>query len=98
MIVNSSTLTIGSSDDYCDDDNGSEMKILNISWEVTSWLVLGEACYWLELRVDVLDFWNTSSIRYPKLSMMAQGFSIILDSTIVLESSVNVGGKTYLPN
>jgi len=56
--------------------------------------ILEELALELNTELDVLEFWHGSSMRYPTLSIMARDLLTILVSTIALESTFSIGGKT----
>lgn len=56
-------------------------------------IYLGEPTLDLNEELDILDFWNKSSMRYPELARLACDILSIPVSTVASESAFSTGGK-----
>uniref|UniRef100_A0A803N082 HAT C-terminal dimerisation domain-containing protein n=1 Tax=Chenopodium quinoa TaxID=63459 RepID=A0A803N082_CHEQI len=48
----------------------------------------------LNSRLDILEFWHQSSVRYPVVSKMARDLLTIPVSIVASDSAFSIGGKT----
>ncbi|TYJ00655.1 hypothetical protein E1A91_A13G100000v1 [Gossypium mustelinum] len=51
----------------------------------------------LNSQIDVLDYWNKSSVRYNELSLLARDLLAIPITTVVSESTFSMGKKVITP-
>ncbi|KAH7856311.1 hypothetical protein Vadar_019948 [Vaccinium darrowii] len=56
-------------------------------------LYLEESCFPLNHEINVLEYWNKSSMRYPELAKMVHDILAIPVSTVASESTFSTGRR-----
>ncbi|KAH7834817.1 hypothetical protein Vadar_019998 [Vaccinium darrowii] len=60
-------------------------------------LYLEEPCFPLKHEMDILEYWNETSKRYPDLAKMARDLLAIPVSTVASESTFSIGRRVISP-